>query len=364
MTDIHVRVNGLNVVHTFVVVNMQNQCIFGADFLKANGMVVNIAQELLSWDSGEMRLLIEAAAPTINKLSVLLEKYADVFVNGPDDPLGRTNDAEHSIDTGDSRPVKQRPYRIPVHLNKVVNNQVDEMLARGLIRPSDSPWSSPIVMAPKKDGDYRFCVDFRRLNAVTRKDAFPMPRVDEILDKLGGARFFSTLDLASGYWQVPLREEDIPKTAFTVGPNHYEFTVMPFGLTNAPATFQRMMTKLLHGISGCLVFIDDIIIFADTWEEHQKILEEVLHRIKAAGLKLKATKCQFGRESVQFLGHIVSARGIHPNPEKVQAVQDFPTPSSLSDVRAFVGMASYYRRYVRNFADIAAPLHELTKGGR
>jgi hypothetical protein len=191
-----------------------------------------------------------------------------------------------------------------------------------------------------------------------------MPRVDEILDKLGGARFFSTLDLASGYWQVPLREEDIPKTAFTVGPNHYEFTVMPFGLTNAPATFQRMMTKLLHGISGCLVFIDDIIFFADTWEEHQKILEEVLRRIKASGLKLKATKCQFGRESVQFLGHIVSARGIHPNPEKVQAVQEFPTPSSLSDVRAFVGMASYYRRYVRNFADIAAPLHELTKGGR
>ncbi|CAB4001799.1 Transposon Ty3-G Gag-Pol poly [Paramuricea clavata] len=291
---------------------MQNQCIFGAEFLKANGMVVNIAQELLSWDSGETRLLIEAAAPTINKLSVLLEKYADVFVNGPDDPLGRTNDAEHSIDTGDSRPVKQRPYRISVHLNKVVNNQVDEMLARGLIRPSDV---QPVVLSN---------CNGPRLNAVTRKDAFPMPRIDEILDKLGGARFFSTLDLASGYWQVPLREEDIPKTAFTVGSNHYEFTVMLFGLTNAPATFQRMMTKLLHGMSGCLVFIDDIIIFADTWEEHQKILEEVLHRIKAAGLKLKGTKCQFGRESVQFLGHIVSARGIHPNPEKVQAVQDFP----------------------------------------
>jgi hypothetical protein len=126
--------------------------------------------------------------------------------------------------------------------------------------------------------------------------------------------------LASGYWQVPLREEDIPKTAFAVGPNNYEFTVMPFGLTNASATFQRMMTKLLHEMSGCLVFIDDIIIFADTWEEHQKILEEVLHRIKAAGLKLKRTKCQFGRESVQFLGHIVSARGIHPNPYKVQAI--------------------------------------------
>ena len=222
----------------------------------------------------------------------------------------------------------------------------------------------PIVLAPKKDGDYRFCVDFRRLNAVTRKDAYPMPRVDEIFDKLGGARYFSTLDLASGYWQVPVNEEDIGKTAFTVGSNHYEFTVMPFGLTNAPATFQRMMTKLLHGIKGCLVFIDDIIIFADTWDEHQRILEEVLRRIQDADLKIKRSKCQFGKELVEFLGHIVSAKGIHPNPVKVQAVQNFPTPSSLSDVRAFVGMASYYCRYVRNFADIAAPLHDLTKGGR
>ena len=139
---------------------------------------------------------------------------------------------------------------------------------------------------------------------------------------------------------------------------------MPFGLTNAPATFQRMMTKLLHGIKGCLVFIDDVIIFADTWDEHQRILEEVLCQIQDADLKIKRSKCQFGKESVEFLGHIVSAKGIHPNPVKVQAVQSFPTPSSLSHVRALVGMASYYRRYVRNFADIAAPLHDLTKGGR
>ena len=156
----------------------------------------------MSWASGQTPLLLEAAAPTINQLSVLLEKYSQEFVNGPDDPLGRTCAVEHSIDTGDSRPIKQRPYRIPVHLHHVVGQQVEEMLARGLIRLSNSPWSSPIVLAPKKDGDYRFCVDFRRLNAVTRKDAYPMPRVDEIFDKLGGARYFSTLDLASGYWQV------------------------------------------------------------------------------------------------------------------------------------------------------------------
>ena len=364
MTDIPVRMNNFHVVHTFVIVEMQNQCILGADFLMANGMVVDIGHERLSWASRQTQLLLEAAAPTINQLSALLEKYSQVFVNGLDDPLSRTCAVEQSIDTGDSRPIKQRPYRIPVHLHHVVDQQVEEMLARGLIRPINSPWSSPIVLAPKKDGDYRFCVDFRRLNAVTRKDAYPMPRVDEIFDKLSGARYFSTLDLASGYWQVPVNEEDIGKTAFTFGSNHHEFTVIPFGLTNAPATFQRMMAKLLHGIKGCLVFIDDIIFFADTWDEHQRILEEVLCRIQDADLKIKRSKSQFGKESVEFLGHIVSAKGIHPNPVKVQAVQNFPTPSSFSDVRAFVGMASYYRRHVRNFTDIAASLHDLTKGGR
>ena len=144
-----------------------------------------------------------------------------------------------------------------------------------------------------------------------------------ILDQLGGARYFSTLDLASGYWQVPLREEDMEKTAFSVGADHYEFTVMPFGLTNAPATFQRMMGNLLKGIKGCLVFIDDIIIFSDTWEQHQRILDEVFRRVRAAGLKIKRDKCQFAQESVKFLGHIVSARGTEPDSSKVEAVRDF-----------------------------------------
>ena len=295
-------------------------------------------------------------------MSVLLENYADVFTNGPNDPLGCTRDTEHSIDTGDSRPTKQRPYRIPVHLQTVVNQQVADMLERGFIRSSTSPWSSPIVLAPKKDGNYRFCVDFRRVNSVTKKDAQPMPRIDDILDQLGGARCFSTLDLASGYWQVPLREEDREKTAFSVGVNHYEFTVMPFGLTNAPATFQRMMSTILKGVKGCLVFLDDIIIFADTWEEHHPILEEVLGRIRAAGLKLKRKKCQFGKSSEKFLGLVVSAQGREPDPEKVKAVQDFPTPTSASEVRCFLGMASYYRRFVNNFTSIAASLHDLTKG--
>ena len=306
----------------------------------------------------------EISTPTVSKLNVLLDSYLDVFVNGPNDPLGRTSKAEHYIDTGDNRPSKQRPYRIPVHLSSVVDEQVKDMLARGLIRPSNSPWSSPIVLAPKKDGTFRCCVDFRRVNSVTKKDAHPMPRVDDILDQLGGSRYFSTVDLASGYWQVLLKEEDMEKTAFSVGLDHYEFKVMPFGLTNALATFQRMMGKILKGIQDCLVFLDDIIIFSETWERHQRILEEVLQRIRAAGLKIKRDKCQFARDSVKFLGHIVSERGTEPDSAKVQAVRDFPTSSCFRDVRGFIGMASYYRRFVENFSTIAAPLHELTKGGQ
>ena len=263
-TDLHVCLGMSKVSHQYLVVGMRNTCILGADFLKLGGMVVDIANSKLSWKTGEAELIVETTSPTVNKLSVLLESYSDIFVNGQSDPLGLTTRAEHAIDTGDSRPVKQRPYRIPVHLNKVVNNRVNDMLDRGLIQLSNSPWSSPIVLSPKKDGDYRFCVDFRRVNSVTKKDAQPMPRIDDILDQLGGARYFSTLDLASGYWQVPLREEDREKTAFSVGVDHYEFMVMPFGLTNASATFQRMMGNVLKGIKGCLLFIDDIIIFSET----------------------------------------------------------------------------------------------------
>ena len=342
---------------------MCNICILSADFLKSGQMVVDMANARLLWPTGGVPLIVEISTPTVSKLNVLLDSYLDVFVNGPNDPLGRTSKAEHYIDTGDNRPSKQRPYRIPVHLRSVVDEQVKDMLARGLIRPSNSPWSSPIVLAPKKDGTFRCCVDFRRVNSVTKKDAHPMPRVDDILDQLGGSHYFGTLDLASGYWQVLLKEEDMEKTAFSVGLDHYEFKVMPFGLTNALATFQRMMGKILKGIQCCLVFLDDII-FSETWERHQRILEEVLQRIRAAGLKIKRDKCQFARDSVKFLGHIVSERGTEPDSAKVQAVRDFPTSSCFRDVRGFIGMASYYRRFVENFSTIAAPLHELTKGGQ
>ena len=188
-------------VHKFVVVGMTNTCILGAIFLKASKMLVDVGNLKLSWPGGDVPLVVELTTPSVKKLSVLLENYADVFLNDPNDPLGCTQDTEHSIDTGDSRLTKQCPYQISVHLQTVVNQQVADMLEQGLIRSSTSPWSSPIVLAPKKDGNY--LLDFRQVNSVM-KDAQPMPRIDDILDQLSGARCFSTLDLASGYWQVSL----------------------------------------------------------------------------------------------------------------------------------------------------------------
>ena len=179
MKELSVCLGTFSVSHQFLVFGMRNTCILGADFLKSGGMIVDIGNAKLSWSMGEVELILEITAPIVNKFGVLLENYSDFFVNGPSDPLGRATQAEHWINTGDSRPVKQKPYRIPVHLNKVVNKQVNDMLERSLICPSNSLWSSPIVLAPKKDGDYRFCVDFRRVNSATKKDAQPIPRIDD-----------------------------------------------------------------------------------------------------------------------------------------------------------------------------------------
>ena len=199
---------------------------------------------------------------------------------------------------------------------------------RGVIRPSKSPWSSPVVLVGKKDGSTRFCVDFRKVNAVTRKDVYPLPRIDETLDTLGGARYFTTLDLESGYWQVPLKEDDMQKTAFSTHTGLWEFTVMPYGLCGAPALFQLLMEIMLGGLNweSCLVYLDDIIIFSRTFQEHLSRLESVLSRLRTGGLKLKVKKCTFCAPQVEYLGHIVSKDGLRPDESTVSAMQNFPLP--------------------------------------
>ena len=240
------------------------------------------------------------------------------------------------------------------------------MAKRGIIRPSSSPWSSPVVLAKKKDGSLRFCVDYRRLNTATVKDAQPLPRIDDTLEALHGSRWFSTLDLQSGYWQVPLREKDKEKTAFCTGEGQlWEFEVLPFGVCNGPATFSRLMDAVLSGLAWrtCLAYLDDVIVYAPTWTTHLQRLREVFDRIREAGLKLKPSKCCLARAEVGFLGHVVSGQGILPDPDKLRAIQDIPPPTSVQALHSFLGLASYYRRFVKGFANIAAPLHHLLVKG-
>ena len=232
--------------------------------------------------------------------------------------------------------------------------QVQQMLASNVIRPSNSPWASPVVMVRKKDGSLRFCVDFRQLNVTTVKDAHPLPRIDDLLDALHGAQWFSTLDLKSGYWQVPITESDKAKTAFCTSSGQlYEFNQVAFGFCNAPATFSRLMDCVLAGLhwETCLFYLDDIIVFSSTWEEHLARLRQVFERLRHAKLKLGADKCTFAAKEVSYLGRRVTEEGLLPDSSLLAAIREIPPPKT----------AGYYRRYVKGFAAIAGPSHALTR---
>ena len=222
------------------------------------------------------------------------------------------------------------------------------------------------MLVRKKNGQVRPCVDYRRLNAVTVKDAFPLPRVQDCLDAVAGAESFSTLDLTSGYHQIPVRGEDIPKTAFVTKYGFFEYKTMPMGLTGAPGTFQRLVELVLQGLQWqtCLIYIDDIIVFGVNFEEHMSRLEEVLQRIQNAGLKLKPDKCHLLQHEVEFLGHIVSKEGVKPCPRNIMKILEWPTPTNVTEVRQILGMGSYYRRFVKSFSKIVRPLVELTRNGK
>lgn len=299
------------------------------------------------------------------KAKNLLQRFADVFSSQEGD-LGRTSLVQHKIDTGNEGPIRQRARRIPIAKEREVQDMLEDMKKNKIIEPSASPWCSPVVLVKKKDGSTRFCVDYRRLNDVTKKDSYPLPRIDDTLDTLSGKKWFSTLDLKSGYWQVEINPKDKEKTAFSTGKGLWQFNVMPFGLCNAPATFERLMECVLAGLVGeaCLVYLDDVIIMGRDFEDHLFNLEKVLRKIRGANLKLNPKKCALFRKKVNYLGHVITSEGIQTDPAKVEAVQKWPTPKDKTEVRAFLGLCSYYRRFVKGFSEIAKPLHRLTEDKR
>ena len=287
------------------------------------------------------------------------------FPAGPTD-IGRTSLIFHRIDIGDSGPVRQPMRRLPHEHIPVLKAEIDKLQKAGAVVPSTSPFASPTILVKKKDGTMRLCIDYRKLNAVTKKDAHPLPRIEDIFDTLTGSKFFCTLDLAMGYHQVEVHPDDREKTAFTTPFGLFQYNVMPFGLATAPATFMRLMTIVFSGMlyTTCLAYLDDIIVFGRNYIEMLGRLDTALERLGHANLKLKPSKCAFGKTSVSFLGHVISDKGISTDPEKLRRIQEWPRPHNPDEARSFLGYATYYRKFIKNFSHIVEPLNKLLQKDR
>lgn len=291
------------------------------------------------------------------------EKYKDIFRTEIDQMTLCTN-GEHTIETLEIAEPIQTPFRrIPIHYESSIQNEIEKLLRLGIIEPSNSKWCAPIVPVPKPDGTVRMCIDYRKLNEVTIKDQYPIPRINQILDSLHGSSIFSTLDATSGYYQITMSVKDRPKTAFYHQGNSYQFKRMPFGLCNAPSTFQRSMNEIFKDEIWKFVipYLDDIIIFSKTLEEHKLHLEVVLGKIKAAGIALNPGKCKLFRSEIKILGNIIAYNTIKPDPSKVEAIKNYGTPNNIKELRSFLGLANYIRDFVPRFAELVGPLTELLK---
>ena len=366
-----------------VLSSLHEGMILGIDFIVHNDVIIKAQQRLINLEGIEHFHPQRQDFPIYNvklnnqfpldhlgqegqvTLGKILEKHSSIFV-AKMSQMGTGTTIKHSIHlTGP--PIRQALRRTPNALRPIVKAEIDEMLAAKVIRPSCSPFASPIVVVkkPKSPGEWRFCVDYRRVNDLTVKDAYPLPRIDETIDALGGAKFFSTLDLLSGYWQIEIEEPHKYITAFVCELGQFEWNRMSFGLCNAPSTFQRFMNHIFREVlhDYVLIYLDDIIIFSKTLEEHARHLDNVFKILELHGLKLKLKKCVFGRTEIEYLGHCVSASGVQPVGEKVEAIKKLKEPKSVKEVQSILGVMNYYRRFVQSYAEIAHPLTALTRKG-
>ena len=293
----------------------------------------------------------------------IIKEFPDVF---PDDISGLPPDreVEFTIDLiPETEPISIPPYRMAPAELRELKAQLEDLLSKGFIRPSISPWGAPVLFVKKKDGSLRLCIDYRQLNRVTIRNQYPLPRIDELFDQLQGSRVYSKIDLRSGYHQLRVQESDVPKTAFRTRYGHYEFLVMPFGLTNAPAAFMDLMNRVFQPYLDrfVIIFIDDTLVYSGSSEEHSEHLRIVLQTLRERQLYAKLSKCQFWLDRVAFLGHVISAEGVSVDPQKIEAVVNWKPPKNVSEVRSFLSLAGYYRKFVEGFSKIAAPLTKLTR---
>ena len=296
------------------------------------------------------------------KLLRVLAKFNEVFAKNAYD-LGCCNVGEHYVKTGDAQPIYTRARKVAPQCRTPLETELQELKELGIIEDTNSSWAAPIVLVKKKDGTIRLCIDFRMLNQVAERSSFPLPKINEIFAALQGMRFFSSLDLAKGFWQIKIAEEDRHKTAFITPYGQYQFNRLPFGLNSAPGAFQAIMTRVLGDLLwiNCVVYVDDILIFTETFEEHLEVIDKVLTRLEKANLKIKLEKCEFARTQLHYLGHVINSLGIATDPQKVEAVKNWAPPNNVKELEQFLGTVNYYSKFIPEYSNMAAPLFKLKK---